>query len=85
MNMKTKDAKITRLGDLVAAAFDGAERYSTDPDEVSRLALGVVSMILRTGCRQAVISALQTRKDQEGTSCHWPQDKENEQKTGQAS
>lgn len=83
--MKTKDAKITRLGDLVAAAFDGAARYSTDPEEVSRLALGVVSLIMRTGCRRAVISALQTKKDEAAIRLHWPKDKGSEQKTGQVS
>jgi hypothetical protein len=64
--MKTKDGSITRIGDLVAAAFDGAARYSTDPDEVARLASGVVALILRTGCRRAVLSAVQARDGQEG-------------------
>jgi hypothetical protein len=83
--MKTKDGKISRIEDLVAAAFHGAERYSTDPDEVARLASGVVALILRTGCRRAVLSAVQARKVQEGIRLNWPEDKGREQKTSQVS
>jgi hypothetical protein len=72
--VKRKKRRITRLGELVTAAFEGAARYSTDPEEVARLASGVVSLIMRTGCRQAVLSALRTRKDTEGIHLDWPQD-----------
>jgi len=39
--------KIARLGDVVAAAFDEAERYSRDPREVSRLATHAITHLLR--------------------------------------
>lgn len=61
------------------------ERYSSDPEEIARLASGVVGMILRTGCRQAVESALPTKKDMEGIRLDWPKGKGSEQKTGQVS
>jgi hypothetical protein len=35
-----------QLGDLVAAAFDGASRLSSDPREVSRLATWTVRRLL---------------------------------------
>lgn len=85
INVKKKEMKISRIEDLVAAAFDGAARYSTDPEEIARLASGVVSMILRTGCRQAVVSALRTKKDMEGIRVDWPKGKGSKQKTGQVS
>jgi hypothetical protein len=37
----------TPLGELVAAAFDTAAQYSSDPAEVSRLATGAVIRMLR--------------------------------------
>lgn len=36
-----------RLGDLIAAAFDEAARYSADPREVSRLATQAVRYLMR--------------------------------------
>lgn len=35
------------VGEVVAAAFDEAERYSADPDEVSLLATHAVAHMLR--------------------------------------
>ena len=39
------------LGDLVAAAFDEAARYSADPREVSRLATQAVRRMVRRAVR----------------------------------
>lgn len=39
--------KTAQLGEVVAAAFDRAARYSRDPKEVSRLAIQAVALILR--------------------------------------
>jgi len=44
--MATNVHKTALLGELVAAAFDGAARYSTHPDEVSRLAAAAVMHVL---------------------------------------
>lgn len=49
--MKNHAPRTTQIGELVAAAFDVAARYSTDPREVSRLATRVVSHMLRHGRR----------------------------------
>jgi hypothetical protein len=83
--MKTKDGSIARIGDLVAAAFDGAARYSTDPAEVARLASGVVRLVLRTRCRRAVVSAVQNRRDMKAIAPLWPEDERGERKSGQMS
>ena len=40
------DNEDPELGDLIAAAFDEAARYSTDPSEVSRLATRALAHIL---------------------------------------
>jgi hypothetical protein len=51
--MRTLTRRTAQLGELVAAAFDGAKRLSADPREVSRLATLVVNHVLyrerRTG------------------------------------
>jgi hypothetical protein len=48
--MKTNVQKTAQLGELVAAAFDNAAHYSTDPREVSRLATqAVMNMLRRAG------------------------------------
>ena len=44
--------KTAQIGDLVVTAFDQAARYSTNPDEVSRLATTAVAHILRRAPRQ---------------------------------
>lgn len=80
--MKTNEMNVSRVGDLVAAAFDSAARYSTDPEEVERLATGAVCMILQTGCRQAVVSALRTKKTMERIRLDRPKDKRIERKAG---
>lgn len=45
-----------QLGELVAAAFDGAAEHSTDPQEVSRLAARVVMRVVRRAQRRVPIS-----------------------------
>jgi hypothetical protein len=47
--MKTHLHETVRLGDLVVAAFDEAERFSRDPREVSRLAAHAVAHLLNHG------------------------------------
>ena len=44
--MKKTTRRTARLGELVAAVFDEAARYSTDPREVSRLATHAVSHLM---------------------------------------
>jgi hypothetical protein len=56
--MRTQVHKTAQLGELVAAVFDRAARYSTDPREVSRLATQAVAHILRRA-RRTSISLLQ--------------------------
>ena len=46
--MRTHVEKTAQLGELVAAAFDEAARYSADPREVSRLATQAVMHLLRS-------------------------------------
>ncbi|WP_437622985.1 hypothetical protein [Sorangium sp. So ce1151] len=45
--MTTNTHTTAQLGDLVAAAFDQAAHYSTDPSEVSRLATQAVMHVVR--------------------------------------
>ena len=45
--MERISRKTARFGDLVAAVFDEAALYSTDPLEVSRLAVRAVEQILQ--------------------------------------
>jgi hypothetical protein len=45
--MMTDIPEVITLGDLVAAAFDAAAHYSSDPKEVSRLATQTVVHMLR--------------------------------------
>ena len=40
--------KTAELGEVVAAAFDNAAQYSTDPRKVSRLVTRAVALMLRT-------------------------------------
>jgi hypothetical protein len=49
--MKRRTHGTARLGDLVAAAFDEAARYSADPREVSRLATQAVRHFVRRAGR----------------------------------
>jgi hypothetical protein len=49
--MKTRTPEAAPLGDLIAAAFDEAARYRTDPDEVARLAAQTVRYLLRRAQR----------------------------------
>ncbi len=49
--MKTRTHATAYLGDLVAAAFDEAARYSADPREVSRLATLAVRQLMRRAGR----------------------------------
>ena len=52
--MKRRTHGTARLGDLIAAAFDEAARYSADPREVSRLATQAVRYLLRRAGRTPV-------------------------------
>lgn len=54
--MKIHLRKTAQLGEVVAAAYDGAERYSTDPREVSRLATQAVAHLLNHARRLGRIS-----------------------------
>jgi hypothetical protein len=58
--MKTHVHKTAQLGELVAAVFDNAARYSTDPREVARLATQTVEHMLRH-LRRGSMSPLVTR------------------------
>ena len=49
--MRTHNHKTAELGELVAAVFDKAALYSTDPEEVSRLATRAVMHLLRRSRR----------------------------------
>jgi len=50
--MRVQEQKTVPFGELVAAAFDGASRYSTDPLTVSLLATGAVSLMLQHSHRE---------------------------------
>ncbi len=45
--MRTNTLKTAQIGELVAAAFDLAAGYTTDSNEVSRLATSAVNRMLR--------------------------------------
>jgi len=45
--MRTNARRTAQLGDVVAAAFDEAARYSADPQEVLRLATQALVHLLR--------------------------------------
>lgn len=45
--MKENAHKTAQLGDVIAAAFDEAACYSTDPRQVSQLATSAVLQMLR--------------------------------------
>ena len=51
--MMTNTYRTAQLGDLIAAAFDEAARYTTDPAHVSRLATRAVQHILRRAPRKS--------------------------------
>ena len=46
--MRTNLRKTAELGDVVAAAFDNAADYSTNPRRVSRLVTRAVALMLRS-------------------------------------
>jgi len=50
--MKTLIPRTAPLGEVVAAAFDRAARYTTDRREVSRLATEAVLQLLRRARRR---------------------------------
>lgn len=56
--MKTHVRRIVRLGELVAAAYDMAARYSTDPREVSLLATRAVARLLQRGRKTSTFTVL---------------------------
>jgi hypothetical protein len=45
--MKKHGKKTARLGDLIAAVFDEAGRFSADPREIARLAAQAMDHLLR--------------------------------------
>jgi len=45
--VKKRMPKTAPLGDLIAAAFDEAARYSAEPREISRLAIQAVRHLMR--------------------------------------
>jgi hypothetical protein len=59
--MRTTRRKTAQLGELVAAAFDGATRFSKDPLEVSRLGTLTVLRMLRRANRRRVVSPVALR------------------------
>jgi hypothetical protein len=56
--VKRKTDKTARLGDVIAAVFDEAARYSRDPREVSRLATRAVRHLMRRPQRMALLPAI---------------------------
>lgn len=53
--MKSQNSKTVALGELISAVFDKAAEYSTDPQEVSRLAVQTIERMLWRGW-QATLS-----------------------------
>ena len=54
--MRTRTRKTARLGDLVAAVFDEAARYSANRREISRLATeAAMHLVLRGRVRPVVL------------------------------
>ena len=47
MFLRHSPKKSAPLGELLVAVFDEAARYSTDPEEISRMANEVVARMLR--------------------------------------
>jgi hypothetical protein len=52
--MKRTKRTSARLGELIAAAFDAAASFSSDPREVSRLAVQAVRHLMRRAQRFSV-------------------------------
>jgi hypothetical protein len=65
--MRTQVNRTAQFGELVAAAYDGAACYSRDPREVSRLAAGAVSLMLRH-TRQRAFCQLQPKTGMQTTN-----------------
>lgn len=61
--MKTRARTTARLGDVVVAIYDEAARYSTDPQEVSRLATQAVARVLRLALRTSIADRVATPDD----------------------
>ena len=59
--MKTRIQKTAPLGALIAAAFDSASAYSSDPKEVSRLATSAVLQLLRRAPRRDLAASIPGR------------------------
>jgi len=53
--MRKSNDDVMTLGDLIAAAFDLAARRGGAPDQVSRLATGAVTRVLRRARRGLII------------------------------
>jgi len=50
--MRTQTQETFRLGDLIVAVFDEAAHYSSDPEEVSRLATQTLRHMLQAARRK---------------------------------
>jgi hypothetical protein len=49
--MTARSPMTTSIGDFIVATFDGAQKFSDDPREVSRLATWAVQHLLRRARR----------------------------------
>lgn len=58
--MRTRRQGTAQLGDVVAAAFDAAARYTSDPRKVAQLAARVVGQMRRPARRVGVRPILAT-------------------------
>ena len=67
--MKTWISRTAQFGELVAAAYDGAACYSRDPLEVSRLAAGAVTLMLRHTRQRAFCQLPRTTRIQTTSLC----------------
>jgi hypothetical protein len=54
--MKTEHRKTAQLGEMVAAAFDQAARYTTDSRRISHLATQAVAHMLRSSHNPLVLA-----------------------------
>jgi hypothetical protein len=70
--MRTQIEKTAEFGEFVAAAFDGAAAYSTDPVVVCRLATGAVELMLRQARMKARQSCCNKTNIRQERNCKCP-------------
>ena len=58
--MKNGMQKTASLGDLIAATFDEAARYSADPKEIARLASQAVAGLMSRAQRLSLLPCIET-------------------------